>query len=131
MPMVDHIEVGEVDITIGELSHVFNATEVIRVVDPGAFLIEDGGLQFAWREVPGNRGRVAMLMISSSFQESAGSLSVIDGSAEIFVAVWISETRVFAVVAVDTTIACIALALDLIDGSDAGRLWSAMAIAHG
>jgi len=70
-------------------------------------------------------------MISSSFQESAGGLSVIDGSAEIFVAVRVSETSVFAVVAVDTTVAFIALTLDLIDGSDAGRLWSAVAIAHG
>ena len=72
-----------------------------------------------------------MLMISFPFQESAGGLSIIDGSAEIFVAVWVSETGVFAVVAVGATVAFIALALDLLDGSDAGRLWSAVAVAHG
>jgi len=70
-------------------------------------------------------------MISSSFQESAGGLGVIDGSAEIFVAVWVSKTGIYAVVTVGTAIAFIALALDLLDGSDAGRLWSTMAVAHG
>lgn len=42
-----------------------------------------------------------------------GGLRVVDGSAELLVAVWVSESRVFAVVAVEPTIAFVALTLDL------------------
>ena len=56
MLVVDHIEVGEVEISFRELSHELDATEVIREVDPAAFLVEDGGLQLTWRKVPGDSG---------------------------------------------------------------------------
>jgi hypothetical protein len=52
--VVNHVEVGKVEVSFGELSHVLDAIKVVWVVDPGAFLVEDGGLQDTWREILSN-----------------------------------------------------------------------------
>lgn len=81
--MVDHVHVCYVELAALELLGVLCAVQVVGEVDPAALLVEDLRLQRTGWEVLGGCGRVAVLVVLATGQESCGGPSVVDGGVEV------------------------------------------------
>lgn len=123
--VVHSVNVSNVEFASVKLAHVLNSVEVIRVVDPTAFLVEDIRLESALGEDALSLGRIAVQFIMVAIEELMDLLRIVDvcGRSTLSIAVWERENLVRAVVTEATSVAIIALTFNLALLVDPSLLW--------